>query len=393
MGIFIFLFALNASLKLASAAPAGTVQETPNSPSHGSADFIGPPTVLEENTRDPLSDRLDQVLSYVARCPDKKSFVSNAHFMLSNESATKGASVDACQMDMAQLTSFKHMREMQLFYQKLQLKNASSQRPLESVLRALRQSCESAFDKSANSHQSLDLLYDFSCNPEAVASKAFTGTDYSDVANNPQHPDYDAYQNQVNGLANNYKDSNFDAISSKGWKEEYDRLLQDKLSKSSLTANPSAAMQADLQKMCPAFSSLSPEDKSKVWAGLFDAMAMAESSHNPNNTYLESFGPTSTGMLQISEASARGHYNMCRKSGRADCSCGGATTSQLKDASFNLACGVTIMENQMATGRGIFGNRSYYWSVLNTTQNGFPKVMGRLKAVKSSPRWPQACAS
>lgn len=396
-GLFVFIFSLSASTQLARAAPADVIPEVPVVSAHGPENFIGPPAppvVAEPNTRNRLSDKMDQILSFVARCPSKKFFTDKAPGMLNDKTGIEGLSAEACQMDMAQLSSFKHMQEMQHFYQRLQLKNAAAQRPLESVLRSIQQSCESIFDKSIDSEKNLELLYDLSCNSEVVTpEEAFTGTDYADVANNTQHPQYGAYQNQVNGLAEGYKDSNFDPISSKGWKEEYDSLLQEKLAKSSLTNNPSPAMQQDLAKMCPGFASLAPQDKAKVWAGLFDAMAMAESSHNPNTTFQESFGPLSTGMLQISEVSAQGHYNMCFKSGRTGCSCGGATTSELKGPKFNLECGVTIMENQMATDRGIFGSRSYYWSVLNTTQNGFPKVMGRLKAVKSSGRWPAGCGS
>jgi hypothetical protein len=334
---------------------------------------------------------MDRLLSYVSRCPPEAEFLSFGKIILKDVASQAQQAPDACeQLDMSRLSSFRFMKTMKEFHEGLLLETVESQRPLDSVLKSLQESCRSALEGSRSPEAALRLLHTFSCSHSTDPSKAFTGVDYAETAFNPHHAQRGGYERQIDRIANDLGDSKFDPISSKGWDASYDQLLQQKLAHSPLV-NPSQPMLRDLERVCPGFSSLTEQDRAKVWSGIFDSMAMAESAHNPNTTFRESFGPLSTGMLQISEASARDHAGVCARSQRADCSCGGATTAKLKDPKFNLACGVTIMENQMATGRGLFGNRSYYWSVLNTTQNGFPKVMGRLKSIKSSERWPQAC--
>jgi type II secretory pathway pseudopilin PulG len=141
---------------------------------------------------------------------------------------------------------------------------------------------------------------------------------------------------------------------------------------------------SDLIKQCSGFASLNEADKHKVWIAFFDALSMAESGHNPKVRFVESFGVTSRGMLQISWASARGHGGTCA----------GATANNLHDPNFNLGCGVKIMENQLRRRGTLFPESYYYWSVLSPTKNpsGFRRFSARLNHLKSNPdRWPAGC--
>lgn len=139
----------------------------------------------------------------------------------------------------------------------------------------------------------------------------------------------------------------------------------------------------DLSNVCPNFASLSDDEKSNVWVAIFDSMSMAESGHDPNVHYAESFGVVSRGLLQISWASARGHGGHCS----------GANSTNLHDPSFNLKCGVKIMEDQIQKRGALFPTPSYYWSVLNhSAGSGFKRFSSRLNHIKTNPqRWPVAC--
>jgi hypothetical protein len=349
------------------------------------------PKQTDAFARNQLADRMDQILAYAARCPSQADFLRNSATHLKNIPSHRGLNAESCnELDMGRLTSYRHMRDMQRFYKNLNIENDLIDLPLESVANALRRSCRNFVENNEVSTDSLSLLYTLACKAPTPPEDTFTGVDYSEALHNPSHEQHQQAQRQIDQYATDFSDSNFKPITSNGWDDQYDETLRQSLSQSPLL-NPSLAMQKDLRQICPAFNSLSPDDKIRMWSGIFDAMAMAESAHKPNTTFRESFGPLSTGMLQISEVSARGHHSVCRRARRAQCGCAEASTDLLKGPQFNLACGVTIMENQMSTGRGLFGNRSYYWSVLNTTQNGFPKVMGRLNAIKSSQKWPAAC--
>lgn len=121
----------------------------------------------------------------------------------------------------------------------------------------------------------------------------------------------------------------------------------------------------DSHRYCERFTDLSTIERVQFYTALISAMAKFESSHRPETTYAEAFkngkGETviSTGLLQLSYESARG-YN-----------CVDATTEKLKNARFNIDCGVKILnrwitrDKQIGTrinGKWLGGAR--YWSVL-----------------------------
>lgn len=99
------------------------------------------------------------------------------------------------------------------------------------------------------------------------------------------------------------------------------------------------------------------------WAQLIAVMAFYEnSSFNPKKEYLEDFGPTSTGLLQISLSSSQ----------QSRYSCGFTKQSDLHDPLKNLACGVKILQALVKGDGVIAGGRdrvdskggAKYWSVL-----------------------------
>ncbi len=234
---------------------------------------------LERNKK---SDQLDGLLAYVARCPDKASFMLEAPKFL--KSPFENTDADVCnKIDMGALPTYRNLAMMKQFYANLQIQTDEAGRPMAAISNTLKMLCEQSLDSNVDPRATLEMLHSYSCSEGPQGDKASTGIDYGDALFDPSNSQHSHAQGQVDSFRDSFKDSNFDPITSKG------------------------------------------------------------------------------------------------------------STQGLKDPIFNLQCGVTIMENQMRTGRGIFGSSSYYWSVLNTRLGGFPKVMGRLKAVQASDRWPAAC--
>jgi hypothetical protein len=131
---------------------------------------------------------------------------------------------------------------------------------------------------------------------------------------------------------------------------------------------------------------------------------------DPKKTWQERFPPypISTGLLQISSESARGHHSFCRNTfKRSHCNCASATTALLKNPTYNLRCGITILENQtefyaeyLRTGDTRFetsqehqspkgcGNH-FYWAVLNPDHD--PNGHKRLDTHLAKLEMPRAC--
>jgi hypothetical protein len=175
-----------------------------------------------------------------------------------------------------------------------------------------------------------------------------------------------------------------------------------------------------IKDICSDYDSLGTEARREVWSNLFESMAMAESGFKATLSYAENFDEAgkvrgrrgynsskrvySAGLLQLSKMSARSHYAACRNRGGEDCGCQGATTELLKNAAFNLKCGVTIMENQAnawdifkRTGRAssetskqrfkIRGSKGlwthWYWAVLNKSRGGYRDLKAHLNRLPS----------
>lgn len=137
----------------------------------------------------------------------------------------------------------------------------------------------------------------------------------------------------------------------------------------------------DAASFCP--NGMSPEN----WAQLIAVMAYYEnSSFNPKKEYLEDFGPTSTGLLQISLSSSQ----------QSRYSCGLTKQSDLHDPLKNLSCGVKILQALVAENGVIAGGRDIsdakggarYWSVLREKRSiklksGRTITVGKVAEIKS----------
>ncbi len=147
-----------------------------------------------------------------------------------------------------------------------------------------------------------------------------------------------------------------------------------------------------LRNLCPRFERLAFDDKTRVYLAVFDALAYAESGYKDGLMYREKFknrdgSPViSTGLLQISEKSARAHKGFCSN----------ASTARLKEATFNVKCGFQIASNQVRKREALWFHDSsvYYWSTLSKGRNhrGFMRFAGRLADhVEKRSVWPTAC--
>jgi len=366
--------------------------------------------VLDPNFKREISDKLDFALSFAMRCPSKESYINDLTKFL-KENNVKGQNCEG--IDFTKLKTFRSMNDAAKTLQKLGINTDIVKLPLNNIQKSLANVCAQVI--RGESPEALGLLYDLSCSSKNIKEDKFLSGDHSTLPefekdevvpfrgldyqeaisfdiNDEAHKKLSRsqrYRMQYNHLTaqrevSQYTD-HYKKIGSKGWKSLYDVALAEALKGSTLVNDTSVAMSQDLKRHCSNFDNLDTKEKIKVWVALFDSMSMAESAHKTDTMYPESFGPISTGLLQISEKSARGHGGNCR----------GATTegpeNALTDPIFNLKCGVSIMESQMRTGKSIFGSKSYYWSVLNTRLGGYPKVMGRLNAIKDdTSRWPEA---
>jgi hypothetical protein len=116
-----------------------------------------------------------------------------------------------------------------------------------------------------------------------------------------------------------------------------------------------ACVPSDIRDFCPAF----PDDKARrarFWLFLLSCIAEFESSFKPNETFTESNGEISAGLLQLSFGNA-GPY-----------SCDFSSDEDVLDPAKNLSCGVRIMQKLVVQDKVIAGGdkkgASRYWSTL-----------------------------
>lgn len=146
-----------------------------------------------------------------------------------------------------------------------------------------------------------------------------------------------------------------------------------------------------LKDLCPRYMLIPNSAQAMVWTSILDALSFSETKYVETLTYAEKFKNAgtpviSTGLFQVSEASARNHGGACK----------GATTDKLKNADFNVLCAFQIMANQINRTGVLYyeDSRYYYWSTFSRglNPNGFERFMGRLgQLMRSSDRWPRAC--
>ena len=124
-----------------------------------------------------------------------------------------------------------------------------------------------------------------------------------------------------------------------------------------------ACVPSDIRDFCPAF----PDDKARrarFWLYLLSCIAEFESSFKPNETFRESNGEISAGLLQLSFGNA-GPY-----------SCDFSTEQDVLDPAKNLSCGVLIMQKLVVEDNVISGGNnkgaSRYWSTLRPNHARLP---------------------
>jgi hypothetical protein len=185
----------------------------------------------------------------------------------------------------------------------------------------------------------------------------------------------------------------------KTWNEDtYPKWIQGALS---ITANPGGeiwngqdgrpgvhallvegAGPKDAGRVCPRFSQLGADARSRFWVAVFRAVSYAESRYDPALFYRETWGGASVGLLQLSTTDADGYG--CVWQGKDDLA--------PQDPRANLECGVKIMAAQLAWcgtlfqgfadstncgGKTAHGNGpmfSFYWATLNPLDSSGPQA-------------------
>lgn len=133
----------------------------------------------------------------------------------------------------------------------------------------------------------------------------------------------------------------------------------------------------DVAAYCPAYTTLSGEEREAFWLGLLSSMARFESDFRPTTSFQENFNDRtgksviSRGLLQLSQESANSSLYRC----------GIEDSEELHDPRTNLNCAVKIMTALVSRDRtigaqvdGRWRGGSAYWSVLRTTSGSNPKI-------------------
>lgn len=164
------------------------------------------------------------------------------------------------------------------------------------------------------------------------------------------------------------------------WDSRSDGAQWTAFTRAALVTDGKALLQvepADAADYCPAYATLSGEEREAFWLGLLSAMARFESGFRPATSFPESFNDRngtpviSRGLLQLSQESANSRLYNC-EIGEAE---------ELHDPRTNLTCGAKIMA-ALVTRDGTIGIQengrwrggSAYWSVLRTSSSSNPQI-------------------
>ena len=121
---------------------------------------------------------------------------------------------------------------------------------------------------------------------------------------------------------------------------------------------------SDIEKFCPNYAALQPNNRALFWTALISKLAKFESNHKPEANYRENFRDTnghyiiSRGLLQISIESANGY------------SCGIGNENELHNPFINIECGVKILNRWVGIKDGVITKKenqkwqgaARYWS-------------------------------
>lgn len=136
----------------------------------------------------------------------------------------------------------------------------------------------------------------------------------------------------------------------KPWPQDWNLIIGDALDKYGQHLLP-----AQISLLCHGYSKASTEQRKAFWALFFAAVACRESGFDTKQVYHEPppLSVDSIGLLQLSYGDERGHRRCLINK----------ATQNITDPKINLACGVAILDDQLADGKGVF-NQASYWSTL-----------------------------
>lgn len=136
----------------------------------------------------------------------------------------------------------------------------------------------------------------------------------------------------------------------------------------------------DAERFCPKYKALSKESRIEVWAEMFSAMALFESSWSPTSRYVETTFKekdpvtgepvTSEGLLQMSYQDT---VNYAHWLGKGWCGFDWAKDKLLSrtdarktifDPKTNIGCAVKVMANQIERTGKVILSSGVYWAVL-----------------------------
>lgn len=160
---------------------------------------------------------------------------------------------------------------------------------------------------------------------------------------------------------------------SRAWLPEWNEIIGDAIDAFGPHLKAGTLAKADITSLCPNYFSASDKEKKAFWALFTASIACPESSFDPHNTYFESFGSWSEGLMQLSYGDERGHKN-CEivKTSGSTSDPNAPAKGNIQDPRVNLRCSTSILDDQLIAKGKLFTDKSWYWSTLGP--NGAIKV-------------------
>lgn len=125
--------------------------------------------------------------------------------------------------------------------------------------------------------------------------------------------------------------------------------------------------QADIAKLCPGYFKATMAQKKAFWALFVASVAGPESGYSATSKFLEHGTLWSLGPLQLSYEDYPGHSRCeLRKLPGSVPTAAKPADGNAYDPRINIRCGVSILDDQVVKGRGLFTPKGAgaYWSVL-----------------------------
>ena len=135
----------------------------------------------------------------------------------------------------------------------------------------------------------------------------------------------------------------------------------------------------DMNSFCPNFKTFNSDEKNEFFASLIAEMASYESDYNTKETFVETNGNISAGLLGISYGSLSESYK--------DLGCSVIENAEdLKDGKKNIKCGLAIMSKWIHQHKFLALNKrtgaSIYWSTLRPPYHVTINIKKNSKVIK-----------